>query len=59
MMYLRIDTIIKRILNRARHITQCKRYVPYSAHPNFCFAKTSFILRPLDEIIDTRGTNER
>ena len=32
------------------HITQHKRFVPYSTHPNFCFAKTSFMLGTLSEI---------
>jgi len=34
------------------HITQHKRFVPYGTHPNFCFAKTSFMLEPLLEIVD-------
>jgi hypothetical protein len=29
------------------HITQHKRFVPEGTHPNFCFAKTSFMLRTL------------
>jgi len=33
-----------------RRITQHKRFVPYGTHPNFCFAKTSFMLEPLSEI---------
>jgi len=32
------------------HITQHKRFVPYGTHPNFCFAKTSFMLGTLYEI---------
>ena len=35
---------------RALHITQHKRFVPYDTHPNFCFAKTSFMLEPLLEV---------
>lgn len=30
-------------------ITQHKRFVPYGTHPNFCFAKTSFMLGTLHE----------
>jgi len=26
------------------HITQHKRFVPYRTHPNFYFAKTSFMM---------------
>jgi hypothetical protein len=26
------------------HITQHKRFMPDDPHPNFCFAKTSFML---------------
>jgi hypothetical protein len=32
------------------HITQHKRFVPYGTHPNFCFAKTSFMLGTLGEM---------
>ncbi|MCK4402453.1 MAG: hypothetical protein KAV98_01610 [Dehalococcoidia bacterium] len=35
-----------------RRITQHKRFVPYGTHPNFCFAKTSFMLETLSEIVD-------
>jgi len=35
-------------MNKARRITHYKRFA--IAHPNFCFAKTSFVLEPLDEI---------
>jgi len=31
-------------------LTQHKRFVPYGTHPNFCFAKTSFMLVTLSEI---------
>jgi len=36
----------------ARHmrITQHKMFA-LQAHPNFCFAKTSFMLRTLDDIL--------
>jgi len=34
------------------HITQHKRFVPYGTHPNFCFAKTSFILGTLGDIVE-------
>jgi len=34
----------------AQCITQHKRFVPYGTHPNFCFAKTSFMLEPLYDI---------
>jgi hypothetical protein len=33
-----------------RPLTQHKSFVPYSTHPNFCFAKTSFMLETLYEI---------
>ena len=33
-----------------RHITQHKRFVPKGAYPNFCFAKTSFMLETLGDI---------
>jgi hypothetical protein len=29
------------------HITQHKRFVPFGTHPNFFFARTSFMLEPL------------
>ncbi len=29
------------------HITQHKRFVSYGTHPNFCIAKTSFMLETL------------
>jgi hypothetical protein len=32
------------------HITQHKRFAPYGTHPNFCFAKTSFMLGTLCEM---------
>jgi len=35
-----------------RRITQHKRFVPCGTHPNFCFAKTSFMLETLYEIVD-------
>jgi hypothetical protein len=31
-------------------VTERKRLVPYDTHPNFCFAKTSFMLGTLYEI---------
>jgi hypothetical protein len=30
-----------------QRITQHKRFVPYDTHTNFCFAKTSFMLKTL------------
>jgi len=33
-----------------QRITHHKRFVPYGTHPNFCFAKTSFMLGTLAEI---------
>jgi len=33
-----------------QRITQHKRFVPYGAHPNFCSAKTSFMLGTLGEM---------
>jgi hypothetical protein len=35
---------------RQQRITQHKRFVPNGTHPNFCFAKTSFMLGTLSEI---------
>jgi len=35
-----------------QRITQHKRFVPYGTHPNFCFAKTSFMLETLNSIAD-------
>jgi len=32
------------------HITQRKESVLFGTHPNFCFARTSFMLEPLDEM---------
>jgi len=37
-----------------QRITQHKRFVPYSTHPNFCFAKTSFMLETLYAISLTK-----
>lgn len=34
-------------IGTAQRITQHKRLVPYDAHPNFFFAKTSFLLGTL------------
>ena len=31
-------------------LTQLRGYVPYGTCPNFCFAKTSFMLETLGEI---------
>jgi len=40
-----------------RRITQHKRFVPYGTHPNFCFAKTSFMLGTLYETaVEKRNT---
>jgi len=33
-----------------RLLTQHKRFVPYSTHPNFCFAENFFMLETLYEI---------
>ena len=33
----------------SHRLTQHKRFVPYGTHPNFCFAKTSFMLETLAE----------
>jgi len=33
-----------------QRITQHKRFVPYGTHPNFCIAKTSFMLETLGDI---------
>jgi hypothetical protein len=43
--YLGVDLIMPPL-----HITQHKRFVPNGTHPNFCFAKTSFMLGTLGEI---------
>jgi len=36
----------------ALHITQHKRFVPNGTQPNFCFAKTSFMLKTLYEMAE-------
>lgn len=41
----------------AQRITQHKRFVPYGTHPNFCFAKTSFMLEPLGETAVLSNSN--
>jgi hypothetical protein len=38
------------VVKRTLRLTQHKRFVPYGTHPNFCFAKTSFMLVPLAEM---------
>ncbi|PIU63822.1 MAG: hypothetical protein COS84_09195 [Armatimonadetes bacterium CG07_land_8_20_14_0_80_40_9] len=38
-------------MGTAQRITQHKRFVPSGTHPNFCFAKTSFMLGPLGEML--------
>ena len=38
----------------AQRITQHKRFVSNGTHPNFCFAKTSFMLKPLCAITRLR-----
>ncbi len=45
------------LINSVQHIdiTQHKKFVPYDIHPDFCSAKTSFMLGPLGEINDKRG----
>ncbi len=46
MMYLHIDIFIERIMTKARHITQHKRFVPYSTHPCLPLAQAGkFLLR--------------
>ncbi|OGY54006.1 MAG: hypothetical protein A3B15_01620 [Candidatus Buchananbacteria bacterium RIFCSPLOWO2_01_FULL_45_31] len=39
------------MIKSKRRLTQHKRFMPYGTHPNFCFAKTSFMLEPLSEIL--------
>jgi len=39
------------LFDSERRLTQHKRFVLYSTYPNFCFAKTSFMLKPLDELV--------
>ena len=34
-------------MKEQRRLTQHKRFVPYGTHPNFCYAKTSFMLETL------------
>ncbi len=41
---------------KRQYIKQHKRFVPYSTHPNFCFAKTSFMLGTLGETVDLSKT---
>jgi hypothetical protein len=38
-----------------QRITQHKRFMPYSTHSNFCFAKTSFMLGSLYKIAPLKG----
>jgi hypothetical protein len=40
------------------HLTPHKRFVPYGTRPNFCFAKTSFMLETLYEIAMEMKKNE-
>jgi hypothetical protein len=40
------------------HITQHKRFVPCGTHPNFRFAKTSFMLGTLYEIAAVKVIKE-
>ncbi len=40
--FFKIGTVLR--------LTQHKRFVPYGAHPNFCSAKTSFMLETLGDI---------
>jgi len=50
-----------------QRITQHKRFLPYSTHPNFCFAKNSFMLGTLCVMlkettvlkINIKGINKR
>jgi len=45
---------------RAAHsITKRKRFTPYGTHPNFCFAKTSFMLETLCDIRTPNLKNEK
>jgi len=37
-----------------QRITQHKRFVPYGTHPNSAFGGTSFMLKPLSEIVEER-----
>jgi len=45
-----LHVIMIRELAWHRRITKHKRLVPYDIHPNFCLAKTSFMLEKLNEI---------
>jgi len=36
-------------------LTKHKRFVPYGTHPNFCFAKTSFMLGTLGKTATRKG----
>jgi len=41
------------------HLTQHKRFVPYGTYPNFCYAKTSFMLGTLYDIPNPRYGGEK
>jgi hypothetical protein len=41
--------------SKRRRITQHKRFVPYSTHPNSAFGGTSFMLKTLGEILLERS----
>jgi hypothetical protein len=44
---------MKKFYRKPPHrLTQHKRFVPYGTQPNFCIAKTSFMLEALGEIAE-------
>ena len=40
-------------------LTQHKKFVPNGTHPNFCFAKTSFMLETLEERVTGKEKDEK
>jgi len=46
-----LHVIMVRKLAWHRRITQHKRFVSDGTNPNFCFARTSFMLIPLSKIV--------
>ena len=50
-------TIIEITKSDQQRLTQHKKFVPFGTHPNFCFAKTSFMLGTLGETAGCENLN--
>jgi len=48
--YKESEMMVENVAKQIGRLTQHKRFMPYGTHPNFCFAKTSFILGTLGDI---------